>query len=291
MPTPSLWLNTSGVAWTPTGSGTPTALNRITQAGLDWNQETINNRADLDIYDSSAHVVGFKPTVTFQGMNVHLYLNLTPGIGAITWKVGNADNQTGTGSVIWTMTPAMNQLGNYTGGHGAYATGGISFVGLAPDGLTNPASFSVVSAGALIPEGAQFAVKGYAGPRTAAVARSSFGGGSHFDPPVKGESAPDARPDAVWLDPARYAAGVNHFRNICRLQADGARMLGLHPDQVSVRSQGAARIVTPSPAFTILHPKDHDLAGSHRLAWHEGEPGVKLGFLTDEARESDQAAA
>lgn len=289
MPTPTLWINTSGVAWTPTGSGTPIQMVRITQFQFGWNPEIINNRADLDIFDSSAHVVGYKPTASFQGNNPMAYLNVLSGIGAITWQVGNADNQTGTGSVIWTMTPSMCQQGDYTGPHGQYASGGLTFMGVAADGLTNPASYTIVSTGDFVPEGAQLAVKNFAPMKSAGPAPA--GVASRFDPPARGEPAPDARPDAVLLPIARYAVGVNHFRNLCRLQADGARMLGLHPDQVSVRVQGTNRIVTPSPAFTILHPKDHDLAGSHRLAWHEGEPGVKLGFLTDEARESDQSAA
>jgi hypothetical protein len=290
MPTPNLWINTSGVAWTPTGVGTPIQMIRITQFQFGWNPEIINNRADLDIFDSSAHVVGYKPTASFTGNNPMAYLNILSGIGAITWQVGNADDQVGTGSVVWTMTPSMCQQGDYTGPHGQYASGGLTFMGVAADGLTNPASYTIVSAGAFVPEGAQLAVKGFGSARPSVI-RGSFGTGPHFDPPVKGGPAPDARPDAVLLPLARYAVGVNHIRNLCRLQVDGARMLGLHPDQVSVRVQGAMRLVTPTPEYTVMHPKDHDLAGSHRLAWHEGEPGVKLGFLTDEARESDQAAA
>ena len=282
MPTPTLFINTSLVKWTPSG-GTLVALNRITQAGFSWGIEVINNRSDLDIYDSSAHAVGAKPTVTFSGMNVGVYLQLVTGIGAITWQIGNADDQAGTGSLIYTMNPCMNPLGDYSGAHGAYATGNLSFMGLAADGLTNPVSYSVSSAGSFV------------GPRAIppliAGAPRVNRQGVQFNPPAsKKEIAADAPVDAVLMLQNHYAAGKNHFKNRCVAQVEAAKILKVDPDQVSMRYQGSNRIYSPTPHFSIYHSHASDYDG-HRLDWHPRDDGIVLGYLTDDARQEEQDAA
>ena len=290
---PSLYVNTSLVKWTPT-AGTMVPLNRITQASLAWNYEVINNRADLDIYDSSAHIVGAKPTLTLSGMNAMLYLSLISGIGAMTWTVGNADDQTGTGSVTWTLSPCMNPLGDYTGQHGQYATGNLTMMGLAADGLTNPVSYTVLTTGAFLSPKAMTATAALKpvkeGPPMMGVANF----GRVFKPPVGVAKAPaaDAPVDAVVLPVGPYAKMYGGtFRGFCRLQVDGARALGLDPDRVSVRTQGSDRIITPLDSvntMSLMHPHGSEQVGTHRYDWHRREDGMLVGYLTDAAREADE---
>jgi hypothetical protein len=271
-------------------------LNRITQASLAWNFEVINNRADLDIYDSSAHIVGAKPTLTLTGMNAMLYLTLVSGIGAMTWTVGNADDQTGTGSVAWTMSPSMNPLGDYTGAHGQYATGNLTMMGLAADGLTNPVSYTVLTTGAFLGPKAM-TVSAALKPVKEGPPMMGLGNfGRVFKPPVGVSKAPaaDAPADAVVLpvDPyARMYAGA--FRGFCRLQMDGAKALGLDPDQVAVRTQGTDRIITPREHvnMSLMHRRGSELAGTHRYDWHRRDDGMLVGYLTDAAREADEELA
>jgi hypothetical protein len=276
MPTPTLFINTTLVKWTPMG-GTLVALNRITQAGLSWGYEVINNRADLDIYDSSAHIVGAKPTVTLAGVNVGLYLNLVMGIGAIAWQIGNADDQAGTGSLIYTMTPSMNPLGDYSGPHGAYATGNLTFTGVAIDGLTNPVSYTVSSSG-------MFARPARIMARPTMPVPSL---GIPFRPKLLTGAVSGDIPDAVLCRPDTFLQSSNNWKNVATMQVEAAKLLGVDPDSVFVRPQGMVRIVTASPHVKLTHPRESDYFG-HRYSWKDRGDGVILGYLTQEALQADQ---
>jgi hypothetical protein len=282
MSTPTLFINTANVGWTPL-LGTAAPLNRITQAGLAWNREVINNRADLDVYDSSAHIVGAKPTVTLAGNNVQAYLVLTMGLGAITWTIGNADTPGGAGSLVYTMTPAMNPLGDYSGPHGQYASGNLSFMGIAADGATNPVSYTTVSSGL-------FVGRSRASPLAVVARRPAFG--LPFTPPAADTPAPpaDAPADAVLVLPGVFDVGRDHFKNRCIAVAALADVLKADPDRIAMRYQGANRIYTPTPTFALRHPRGTDCAGEDRLAWHAMGDGTYRGYLTDDARQADADA-
>jgi hypothetical protein len=281
----SLFINTTGCGWTPAG-GSLKALNRISSSGLSFGGEQINNRADVDIYDSSAHIVGWKPTVTFAGMNVGVYTALVTGLGAIAWTWPNADDvgtTGGAGSISWTMSPAMNLLGDSSNPHGAYASGNLSFNGLAADGITNPLAYTILMSHVFASKRAQ---AGTAFPGGVPAGRST---GLAFRPrAARGDApAPGTPVDAVFMPMGAFASGRDQIRDCCTAQVAAARILGVDPDQVWARTQGTVRVYTPAPTITLLHAKGSEFEGDHRLDWHDRGDGLLLGYLTARAREED----
>jgi hypothetical protein len=283
MSVPSLFLHSLACSWTASG-GSAVALKRVTQTALTFNADVINNRADGDIYDSSAHIVGWKPTVTLAGLNVGLYAQLVSGLGAFTWTWGNADTPGGAGSIVWALLPCMNPLGDSSNPYAQYATGNLSFMGLAADGATNPLSYTITSSGS-------FLGTRPAPPLIASASRTNRLGLPFLPPASKDAPPAEGTPvDAVFMPGNAFARGPNHFRNRCAAQVEAAKILKVDPDEVNCRLQGTARIYTASPHFTLYHTKESDFSG-HRFGWRDRGDGISLGYLTDDARAADEDAA
>lgn len=138
--------NWTGLLFTPEGGGTPIPILGVTDCQYDPRVQLMSGAGDSDIGPSSKNVSQSDPQFTVELEHLSVLMSLSPGMrGAFQAIHNDADNEEGTGAMMYVMAHAI--LGNTPRGgrFRAYGTSRITVESWWPDGRTNPVSITQVA--------------------------------------------------------------------------------------------------------------------------------------------------
>lgn len=142
----NLFMSYVASSWQPLPTGTAISLDEITEVDWDASGEAEEWYADGSFFPRLILVPRNKRTVKLTGGNVKKLLSLPQNSdGTFTTTLQDAVNGTGTGAINFTLTPCKVLGMPNRGQTGKFATGDVMINGYAPDGLTDPLSYTVVS--------------------------------------------------------------------------------------------------------------------------------------------------
>jgi uncharacterized protein with LGFP repeats len=146
MPTPSgRFRNWSNVVFT-TEANVDIPILGITDLQIDPRAQTIAGAGDADLGPSTKNLSQEDPQVTITTERLAILRTLIPGLkGSLTMTHNDADNEEGTGAMVYTVANCMIANTPRGGAFRQYGTGRIIVETYRPDGRTNPIAITVAA--------------------------------------------------------------------------------------------------------------------------------------------------
>jgi hypothetical protein len=143
----NLFMSYFSVGFTPSG-GSALLIDEVTDVDWDLNGEDEEWYADGSSFPKLVLTKKNHRNVKVSGGNIHALLGVainTPG--SFTATLGHAVKGIGSGSgaLVFVLNPCILKSFPNRGPSGKFATGDVSFSGYAPDGATDPLSYTVVA--------------------------------------------------------------------------------------------------------------------------------------------------
>lgn len=117
-------------------------LTRVTNVSFDLGGQNQGFAGDNDIFNSVVVNMMNSPTASVTTGDPATLMAIAPGTDA-TLSATHIDAKGATGGdIIYVLTNAVAQGGQTSGGHAEFGTAAMQFMAYAPDGQTNPLSFT-----------------------------------------------------------------------------------------------------------------------------------------------------
>jgi hypothetical protein len=142
----NLYINWSGVGFTPTG-GSLAPINKVTSVGLNRDGTPEKFKGDLDKFYRAIAVPTLDRGLTIDTGDVYAATQIPIGtVGTVVATLADAINGTTSsgGGFTVTLSHAVCTGNSSAGDHAKYGTARLTFESFAPDGVTDPMAFATL---------------------------------------------------------------------------------------------------------------------------------------------------
>lgn len=118
------------------------SIKRVQSVSFDMGGNNQGYAADVDQYNSVVVNTMNQPTATVVSGDPATLMGIAPGTDA-AFSATHLDAKGATGgNIVYVLANAVSNGGQTSGDHAAFGTATMTFMGYAPDGVTNPLSFT-----------------------------------------------------------------------------------------------------------------------------------------------------